>query len=168
MKIVVNKNLILRKYNNKDKLALYENSRDPLFTKYLEYKKFSKNQFNLWLKKKLKIKNEIFFVIEYEKKAIGTYLLNITGIRNQNCNLGYGISTKYTGQKIFTKVTRKILERFQNIKKFSAITRDDNLASIKGLKRLKFRKEGELKSYYYDLKTEKYYNAVILSYVRNK
>ena len=31
-----------------------------------------------------------------------------------------------------------------------------------------FRKEGELKSYYYDLKTEKYYNAVILSYVRNK
>ena len=52
MRIIVNKNLILRKYNNKDKLALYENSRDPLFTKYLEYKKFSKNQFNLWLKKK--------------------------------------------------------------------------------------------------------------------
>ena len=168
MKIIVNKNLILREYNIKDNLALYENSRDPFFLKYLEYKKFSKKQFSLWLKKKKKNKNEFFFIIEYEKKPIGTYLLSISGIRNQNCNLGYGISTKFTGKKIFTKATKKILETFQNIKRFSAITRIDNLPSIKGLRRLKFTKEGELKSYYYDLKTKKYYNAFIFSYVRNK
>ena len=96
----------------------------------------------------------------------------ITIVKNDETNIGKTI--KSVLDQSFVDFEYIIIEgkskdkTLQNIKKFSAITRDDNLASIKGLKRLKFRKEGELKSYYYDLKTEKYYNAVILSYVRNK
>ena len=69
---------------------------------------------------------------------------------------------------IFKRVTKKILEKFKRLKRFkrfSAITRKDNLPSIKGLKRLKFKEEGIFKSYYYDLKTKKYYDAMILSYI---
>ena len=168
MRIIVDKKLILRKYKPKDKSALYENSQDPFFIKYLEYKKFSKKQFDLWLKKKLNIKDSIFLVIEFDKKPVGTYILNISGIKKQICNLGYGISSKYFGNKIFTKATKKILNKFSYIKKFNAITRVDNVPSIIGLKRLNFKKEGELKSYYFDLKTKKYYNAFIYSYIRYK
>lgn len=168
MKIIIDKELTLRKYNPNDRFVLYQNSRDPLFLKYLEYKKFSKVQFSLWLKSKLKIKNTIFFVIEYKKNAIGTYLINFTGIKNQICNLGYGISSKHFGKKIFTRTTKKIIEKFKKIKKFTAVTRFDNLSSINGLKKLKFEKEGLLKSHYYDLKTKRYYNAIILSFLRHK
>ena len=168
MKIIIDKELVLRKYNLKDRFALYQNSRDPLFLKYLEYKKFSKIQFNLWLKSKLKTKNTIFFVVEYKNNAIGTYLLNFTGIKNQICNLGYGISSKHFGEKIFTRITKKIIERFKKIKKFTAVTRSDNLSSINGLRKLNFEKEGLLKSHYYDLKTKRYYSAVILSLLKNK
>ena len=82
--------------------------------------------------------------------------------------LGYGISSKYYGRKIFTRVTKKIIERFQNIKKFTAVTRFDNLSSINGLIKLKFEKEALLKSHYYDLITKKYYNAIIFSFLRHK
>ena len=52
MKIVVDRDLKLRPYNNNDRATLYKNSRDYIFLKYMEYKKFSVNQFNEWLKKK--------------------------------------------------------------------------------------------------------------------
>lgn len=168
MKIVIDKNLILRGYEDKDKDLLYKNSKDPIFLKYLEYKKFSKIKFNTWLNEKINSKNTIFFVIEYKKKAIGTYVLFFTGIRRQICNLGYGISSEYFGKKIFQRVTKKILYKFYKIKKFSAITRSDNLQSIMGLKKLKFEIEGTLKSHYYDLKTNKFHDAIILSYLRKK
>ena len=54
MKIVVDKDLKLRPYNNNDRAALYKNSRDRIFLKYMEYKKFSVSQFNGWLKRKKK------------------------------------------------------------------------------------------------------------------
>lgn len=166
MKIIVDRELVLREYNLKDRLVLYQNSRDPLFLKYLEYKRFSKVQFDIWLKNRLKTKNTSFFVVEYKKKAVGTYLLSFTGIKSQICNLGYGISSKHFGKKIFTRMTKKIIQRFKKIKKFTAVTRSDNLSSINGLRKLNFEKEGLLKSHYYDLKTKKYYDAVILSLLK--
>jgi len=165
MKIVVDKDLKLRPYNNNDRAALYKNSRDRIFLKYMEYKKFSVSQFKGWLKRKKKSTDVIFFVVEYKNQPIGTYLLTISGIKKQNCDLSYGISSKFVGKNIFYRVTKKIIKKFKNIKRFSAITRTDNIGSVNGLKKLKFRKEGILNSYYYDLKTKKYYNAVILSYI---
>jgi RimJ/RimL family protein N-acetyltransferase len=165
MKIVVDKDLKLRPYNNNDRAALYKNSRDRIFLKYMEYRKFSVSQFNGWLKRKKKSTDVIFFVVEYKNQPIGTYLLTISGIKKQNCDLSYGISSKFVGRRIFYRVTKKIIKKFKNIKRFSAITRADNIKSINSLKKLKFRKEGILNSYYYDLKTKKYYNAVILSYI---
>ena len=165
MDIIVDKQLKLRSYQPKDKSVLYENSIDHRFLKYMEYKKFSINQFNIWLKRKKKSKDTIFFVIEYNKKAIGTYILTISGVKKQVCDLSYGISNKYFGNKIFQKTTKKILEKFKKIKRFSAITRKDNKPSVEGLKKLKFREEGVLKSYYYDLKKKRYYDALILSYI---
>jgi RimJ/RimL family protein N-acetyltransferase len=165
MKIVVDRDLKLRPYNNKDRAALYKNSRDCIFLKYMEYKKFSVNQFNEWLKRKKKSTDVIFFVIEYKNQPIGTYLLTISGIKKQNCDLSYGISSEFVGRRIFYRVTKKIIKKFKNIKRFSAITRADNIRSVNGLKKLKFKKEGILNLYYYDLKTKKYYNAVILSYI---
>ena len=168
MKIIIDNTLKLRPYKFKDKSVLFKNSTDLLFLKYMEYKKFSNVQFNSWLRRKIKSKDTIFFVIEYKKKAIGTYVLTISGVKNQICDLSYGISSEYFGKKIFTKTTKKILEKFKRFKRFSAITRKDNLPSVKGLKKLKFKKEGILRSYYFDLKTKKYYDAMILSYINFK
>jgi|TARA_B110000483_G_scaffold173453_1_gene205290 RimJ/RimL family protein N-acetyltransferase len=165
MRIIIDRDLKLRPYNIKDKTSLYKNSTDPLFLKYMEYNKFSYAQFNSWLKIKIKSKDTIFFVIEYKKKAIGTYILTISGVKKQVCDLSYGIASEYFGKKIFTKITKKILEKFKRFKRFSAITRKDNLASVKGLKKLKFKEEGILKAYYFDLKSKKYYDAMILSYI---
>ena len=165
MDIIIDKQLKLRSYQPKDKSALYKNSVNSLFLKYMEYKKFSIVQFNIWLKRKKKSKDTIFFVIEYKKKAIGTYILTISGVKRQICDLSYGISSEYFGRKIFQKTTKKILEKFKKIKRFSAITRKDNKPSVEGLKKLKFKQEGVLKSYYYDLKTKRYYDALILSYI---
>jgi len=167
MEIIVDNELKLRPYKSKDKPALFENSIDPLFLKYMEYEKFTSIQFNHWLRRKNKAKDTIFFVIEYKKKPIGTYILTISGVKKQICDLSYGISSKSFGKKIFKKTTKKIVERFKKIKRFSAITRKDNKPSVKGLESLKFKKEGLLKSYYYDLKTKKYYDALILSYISN-
>lgn len=165
MEIIIDNTLKLRPYKFKDKTVLFKNSNDLLFLKYMEYKKFSKTQFNIWLRRKIKSKQTVFFVIEYKKKAIGSYILTISGIKKQICDLSYGISSEYFGKKIFTKTTKKIIEKFKRFKRFSAITRKDNLPSVKGLKKLKFKQEGILKSYYYDLKTKKYYDALILSYI---
>jgi len=165
MKIIVDNLLKLRPYQLKDKPALFENSTNLIFLKYMEYKKFSKTQFNSWLNRKIKSKDTIFFVIEYQKKAVGTYILTISGVKKQICDLSFGISSNYFRKKIFTKITKKILQKFKRFKRFSAITRKDNLSSVKGLQKLKFKKEGILRSYYYDLKTKKYYDALILSYI---
>ena len=165
MRIVIDSDLKLRPYNIKDKTSLYKNSTNPLFLKYMEFTKFSVKKFNDWLIKKTKSKDTIFFVIEYKKNPIGTYILNISGIKKQICDLSYGISSQYHGMGIFKRVTKKILEKFKNFKRFSAITRVDNYPSINGLKKLKFIEEGVLNSYYYDLKTKKYYDAVMLSYI---
>ena len=143
MKIIIDSDLKLRSYNIKDKKLLYINSTDKLFLKYMEFKKFSTKKFNEWLNRKFKSKNMFFFVIEYKNNPVGTYILTKFGIKNQNCDLSYGISSKFFGKKIFQRATKKILE--------------------------KFKKEGVLRSYYYDLKTKKFYDAVILSYInRNK
>jgi RimJ/RimL family protein N-acetyltransferase len=165
MRIIIDHDLKLRPYNIKDKTSLYKNSTDPLFLKYMEFTKFSVKKFNDWLIKKTKSKDTIFFVIEYKKNPIGTYILSISGIKKQNCDLSYGISRQYQSMGIFKRVTKKILEKFKRIKRFFVITRKDNLPSINGLKKLKFKEEGILKSYYYDLKTKKYYDAMILSYI---
>tara|TARA_B100000780_G_C21087397_1_gene438122 strand:+ start:344 stop:847 length:504 start_codon:yes stop_codon:yes gene_type:complete len=165
MEIIVDNTLKLRPYKLKDKPALFKNSTDLLFLKYMEYKKFSDVKFNRWLRGKIKSKDTIFFVIEYKKKAIGTYILTVSGVKKNICDLSYGISSEHFGKKIFTKTTKKILEKFKKFKRFSAITRKDNLSSVKGLKKLKFKEEGILRSYYYDLKTKNYYDALILSYI---
>lgn len=165
MRIIIDRDLKLRPYNIKDKTSLYKNSTNPLFLKYMEFTKFSVKKFNEWLIKKTKSKDTIFFVIEYKKNPIGTYILNISGIKKQICDLSYGIHSQYHGMGIFKRVTKKILEKFKNFKRFSAITRVDNYPSINGLKKLKFKEEGVLNSYYYDLKTKKYYDAVMLSYI---
>ena len=70
MDIIIDKQLKLRSYQPKDKSALYKNSVNSLFLKYMEYKKFSIVQFNIWLKRKKKSKDTIFFVIEYKKKLL--------------------------------------------------------------------------------------------------
>ena len=168
MRITIDRDLKLRSYNISDKPFLYKNSIDPIFLRYMEFTKFSLKQFSSWLKKKLMAKNTIFFVIEYKKNPIGTYILTISGIKKQKCDLSYGIASEYFGRGIFKKVTKKILEKFKDIKRFEVITRTDNQASVNGLKRLNFKKEGILRSYYYDLKDKKYFDALILSYISSK
>ena len=68
MQIVIDNLIKLRPYQLKDQQALFKNSTNLIFLKYMEYKKFSKTQFNSWLNRKIKSKDTIFFVIEYQKK----------------------------------------------------------------------------------------------------
>ena len=54
MEIIIDKNIRLRLYQSKDKPALFKNSTDKKFLKFMEYKKFSITKFNSWLKIKTK------------------------------------------------------------------------------------------------------------------
>ena len=81
--------------------------------------------------------------------------------------LGFDNINSYYSVKL-KKDRLSILKKFKKFNRFSAITRKDNLSSIRGLKRLKFKKEGVLRKYYFDLKTKKYYDAIILSHINSK
>ena len=62
-------------------------------------------------------------------------------------------------KKQFISMHKKKVNRIQ------AITRHDNVPSIRGLEKNGFNLEGKLTKYYFDLKTNSFHNAFIFSKV---
>lgn len=163
--IKIKKNLYLSKYKSNYFRDILNYSKKEKFVEFMEYKPFTKLQLQKWIKQKLKNKDLYFYVIIYKSKVIGTYLITPLGPGKKRCDLSYGIDPDYHGLGIFQSITRKICKNLK-FNRFEIITRVAHFKNLKSCKNLSFKKEGILKKYYFDLKLKKYFDGIILSYIK--
>ena len=93
-----------------------------------------------------------FIKLKSEQKVVGTIgVLNVDVIR-KSLEIGYGVSPRYWGKGIFSNSCQLVLDYVFNkimFHKVSAITDKRNFNSIKALKKLGFKLEGNLRDYYF-------------------
>ena len=169
-KYKINRHIVLEKLSTKNITKLTDYSQNDLFFKFMEYKKFTKKNQEKYLINKIKqnnFKDNFFFVINFENQPIGTLFLSRISLFANNFDLSYGISPKYWGRGIFSLILKKlfIILKNKNINRIQAITRVDNLSSIKVLKKNGFILEGKFKKYYFDLKSNTFHDASFYSFI---
>ena len=157
MIIKINKDIHLRDYKKTDLISIYNYSKKKEFVKYMEYKPFTKEAC-----KKLLDKNVKFYCIFYKSKLVGTYVITLLGVKKKICDLSYGIDPDFQGKGIFHLTTKKILSKF-NLRRFQLYTSSKHKKNLLALKKLNFKQEGYLKNYYFDLKTNKFFDGILLS-----
>ena len=162
MNIKVSKDIYLRPYKKKDFDSIYNYSKKKEFVKFMEYKPFTRKTCKDWIEKKLNSKNILFYSIIYNSNVIGTYLITFIGRKKHMCDLSYGLDLNYQKKGIFSRVTKKIISKIA-LKRFQIMTSTRHKNNIKSLKKLKFKSEGILKNYFFDLKTNKFFDAIIFS-----
>ncbi len=165
MKIFVNKNIYLRNCEKTDFSSIYNYSKKKEFVKFMEYKPFTKKTCKEWIKKKLNKKNVDFYSIIFNSNVVGTYPITFEGIKKHMCDLSYGLDPSFQKKGIFSKVTKKIISKYK-LKRFQIITSISHKNNIKSVKKLKFKSEGILRNYYFDLKTKKFFDGIIFSKCR--
>jgi len=169
----INRQILLEKLSKKHITKLTDYSQNDLFFKFMEYKKFTKNKQEKYLANKIKqnnFKDNFFFVINFENLPIGTLFLSRISLFANNFDLSYGLSPKYWGRGIFSLILKKLLIALkkQNINRIQAITRKDNLSSIKVLIKNGFVLEGKFKKYYFDLKSNTFHDANLFTFIFKK
>ncbi len=162
MSIKINQNIHLRGYKKSDFNSIYNYSKKKAFVKFMEYKPFTKKKCNQWIIRKISDRNVKFYCILYKSKLVGTYLLTFLGPKKKICDLSYGIDPDFHGKGIFYLTTKKILSKF-NLRRFQLFTSASHKKNLLALKKLNFKQEGYLKNYYYDLKTNKFNDAILLA-----
>jgi len=161
------------KFNKSDKsnqdgvYGNYETS--PEFYKYLEYPPFkTKEETKFYLLKLMDKVNSIYWFVRLGKKVIGTVGLTEINSRSKHASIGIGISPKYWG-KGYGKEALKLAVFYGfnnlNLRRLQAITREDNLPTIKIFKSLGFEQEGMLREHYVSFDGNKY-NAVMLGLIK--
>ena len=158
-------------------MDMYEYSKNPSFYKHMEYESHqSIEETRQYLKKLIgrscSDSGHYWFIFQkVERKIIGTFgLLNIDR-RKGSAEIGYGISPDYWGHGYFRETLIMVLKYLflqLGFHRVSAITQVDNLASIKGLEKVGFRKEGIMRDYYLSLKDSRRYDAVMLSILKGE
>jgi len=162
MIIKINQDIYLRGYKKTDLSSIYNYSKKKEFVKYMEYKPFTKKECKKWIKRKISDKNVKFYCIFYKSKLVGTYLITFMGEKKKICDLSYGIDPDFQGKGIFHLATKKILSKF-NLRRFQIYTSSKHKKNLLALKKLNFKQEGYLKNYYFNLKTNKFFDGILLS-----
>lgn len=167
-KIKINSSIILEKLSDKHTKSLLEYANDSFFFQYMEYKKKNKRSQKKYINEKIKINNFkqfFFYSIIFEKTIVGTFFISKVSFFANNIDISYGINPEYWGKNIFSSILKSLLIYFKKkkVNRIQAITRHDNLPSIRGLKKNGFNLEGKLTKYYFDLKTNSYHDAYIFS-----
>lgn len=153
---------------------MYEYSQLPSFYTYLEYGEHKTiEETRQYLNKLINRSNSEtdhywFIYLKAERKVIGTFgLLNID-YRRGCTEIGYGLSPLYWGKGYFKESVILILNFLFNEMTFHRVwakTQLNNIASIKVLEKVGFKKEGVMRDYYFSLKDGKYYDAAILGII---
>ena len=103
-----------------------------------------------------------------DKKIIGSFGIRDIDWRKKIGDLSYGISCDYTKRGYFTEVLDLVLRYlFEELEfhRVSAITRSDNLGSIKGLIKCGFSEEGVLRDFYLNPDDSRY-DATLLAILK--
>ena len=174
---IYGKRIDLIEINMEGLMDMYEYSKNPSFYKHMEYKPHqSLEETRQYLKKLIRRScsdsgHYWFIFLKVEEKIIGTFgLLNVDR-RKGNAELGYGISPDYWGQGYFHETLIMVLKYLflqLGFHRVSAITQADNIASIKALEKVGFRKEGIMRDYSLSFKDGKRYDAEMLAILRDE
>ena len=174
---IYGKRIDLIEINMEGLMDMYEYSKNPSFYKHMEYKPHqSLEETRQYLKKLIRRScsdsgHYWFIFLKVEEKIIGTFgLLNVDR-RKGNAELGYGISPDYWGQGYFHETLMMVLKYLflqLDFHRVSVITQADNVASIKALEKVGFRKEGIMRDYYLSFKDRRRYDAEMLAILRDE
>jgi len=155
---------------------MHEYSVKDEFYRFLEFEPFKNiEETRSYLKKLIKrsdSKSGYYWFIKSkkDKKIIGTFgVLNIDE-NKKSAEIGYGISPNYWGEGYFSEILKVVLDYLIHNLKFHRIwakTQSNNIASIKGLQKIGFKKEGVLRDFYLS-SNGKRYDAVLLSILKEK
>jgi ribosomal-protein-alanine N-acetyltransferase len=162
--------------NNKTLDEMTEYSILPEFYEHMEFYPFkNKKETELYLNKLINRSSadncHYWFILDNTDKVIGTFGVFDIDTRKGSAEIGYGLSPKYWGQGLFKESLSLVLDYLFYEKKFSRIcakTQTSNQASIHGLLKLGFKEEGVLRNFYLSEKTSEYYDATILSILKNE
>ena len=110
-----------------------------------------------------------FICLSDSGKVVGTIGLTSLESRRAAVEVGYGVSPAFWGNGIFTAACTMLFDYVFNqleLHRIVARTSTANIASIKGLEKLKFRQEGVMRDYYRSLNGH-WFDAVLMARLRN-
>jgi len=151
---------------------MHDYSKLDEFYRYLEFDAFkSLNETKEYLKSLIDRSSSIssqywFIVLTKENIAVGTIGLHSLNAYRLSVEVGYGLSPHFQGRGIFSKALNTILcHCFEDLGLARVVARTDidNLASIKGLLRNGFKKEGVMRNFYRYSNEKGFSDCVILS-----
>ena len=138
------------------------------FYKHLEFSPFQNIKettayFNKLLKRSASTNGNYWFIFhKSEKKVIGTIGLIDIDLRKKSAELGYGLSPNYFGKGFFSEALRLILDWvFTNnvLYRIFVKTSVHNHSSIKAVMKVGFKKEGIMREFYLDEKSNERWDA---------
>lgn len=106
-----------------------------------------------------------FICLSESGKVVGSIGLHSLDARRATVEVGYGVSPDYWGRGIFTAACTVLIDHvFQELglHRIVARTSTANTASIKGLKKLRFHREGVMRDYYRSL-NGRWFDALLLA-----
>ena len=155
---------------------IHEYSTIPIFYKHLEYDYFksldeTKSFFNKISLRSNDIDCHYWMIYHVEKdKVIGTIGLHDINWRNGSAELTYGLSPNFWGKGFFSESLNLVVEWFFDLKNTNRLflkTIVSNIGSVNSVSNYGFKKEGVLREFYLDEKTNVRQDAVIFSLLKS-
>ena len=154
---------------------IHEYSIIPKFYDYLEFPAFKNlsetESFLLKLfKRSDNVTGHYWFIYNIsEKKVIGTIGLLDINLTRGAAELTYGLSPNFWGKGFFSESLKLVINWFfeqENTHRLFVKTTSKNNNSINAILKMGFQKEGLLRDYYFDVKTQKRWDAALFSLLR--
>ena len=149
----------------------HEYSVYPELYKYLEFSPFQSLKESETYLQKLVEKSEMPFAqywftkLNKNGKIIRSFGMHSLDVYRKSVEIGYGISPNYWGKGYFNEVLKTATEYIFNdldLRRIVARTAVLNNASIRGLEKLGFLKEGIMREYYRDV-DGKWFDAILMA-----
>ena len=155
---------------------MYEYSKKPEFYRYLEHKPHKNiEDTRKYLKRLVRLtksgKGHYWFIkLKAENKIIGTFGASSIDKRRNSAVLGYGVSPDYGERGYFSEALMMALKYLFTELHFHRLfvqTRYDNFASIAGIEKAGFKREGVFREFYL-ARDGKRYDAALYSLLRDE